>query len=145
MREGLADDDGARRAQQRHAVGVGRGPVPKEVRRAHGGGHVAGIDVVLDGDGDAVQRPAHLAAGPLGVQRAGGGQGGVGVHVHEGVQLRVQALDGRRRVAHQRFGVERALAHGVLQFGHGAAGEKAGFDGQRRNGVGLRIHRVAPW
>ncbi|CUJ74823.1 Uncharacterised protein [Achromobacter dolens] len=92
-----------------------------------------------------MQRPAHLATGPLGVQRAGGGQGGIDVHMHEGVQLRVQALDGGRRVAHQRFGVKRALAHGVLQLGDGAAREKAGFDGQRRNGVRLRIHRAAPW
>ena len=48
-------------------------------------------------------------------------------------------------MAHQRLGVQRALAHGVLQVGQPAAGEETGFDGQGRGGIRLGVHCAAPW
>lgn len=92
-----------------------------------------------------MQRSAHPALCALVVQGPRRGQGGVDVDVHEGVELRVQAFDRSAGMAHQGFGAERALAHGVPQVGQRAAGEKAGLDGHGRAWGLLRVHRAAPW
>ena len=106
MRQRLADHDGAGFAQQRHAARVSRRTMAQEMRGAHGGGHVGGVDVVLDGHGNAVQRTAHSPRRALGVERARLRQRGGNIRVHEGVELWVEPFDGRAGVAHQILGAE---------------------------------------
>ena len=71
----LGDDDGAGLAQLPHERGfIGRPQVP-ERERAAGRRHVERLDVVLDGDRNAVQRPSSAALAPfavacIGVRRA---------------------------------------------------------------------------
>ena len=68
---GLGDDDGAGVAQVFHQRGVvGRHESVKGERSA-GGDDVAGEDVVLERDGDAVQRSANVALGALAIELVG--------------------------------------------------------------------------
>lgn len=67
---GLAEGDGAGGDQPGHHPGIGGGQVG-EVRTAGSGGQASQIDVVLDGEGDAVQGQAGRV---LLVQGAGAGQ-----------------------------------------------------------------------
>ena len=74
---GLAEDHGAGGAPEVDAVGVGLGDAVVGVRAA-AGRHAADVDDVLDGDRDAVQRPAPAAGAQLGVAGARLGQRGLG-------------------------------------------------------------------
>ena len=69
---GLAEDDGAGGAQARGDGGVLVRRVADQRQRAGGGRHaVGGVDVVLEQDRDAVQRPAHVAVAALAVELPG--------------------------------------------------------------------------
>ena len=73
-RDRLAEDHRARRAQARHARGVGARAPPGVDRAAALGRQVRGVDDVLDADRDAVQRPARglrVALARLGERGAG--------------------------------------------------------------------------
>ncbi|MNS88621.1 hypothetical protein D3C72_1226020 [compost metagenome] len=59
---GLADDDGARAAAQRHRCGIQPGTMAIVDGRAVAGGKVRGIEQVFDADGQAMQRAAQGAA-----------------------------------------------------------------------------------
>ena len=64
-----------------------------ESQRARGGGHaVGGVDVVLEEDGHAVQRPARSAGLPLGVERVGDGQR-LGVGLDDAAQGGAPAIE----------------------------------------------------
>src|SRR5204862_5512380 len=68
----LADDTSAGLSQTLRDEGVLRGPRADERERAGRGLHAVGrADVVLDEDGDAVQRPAHAPLFALAVERVG--------------------------------------------------------------------------
>lgn len=144
MRQRLADHDGAGFAQQRHAARVSRRTMAQEMRGAHGGGHVGGVDVVLDGHGNAVQRTAHSPRRALGVERARLRQRGGNIRVHEGVELWVEPFDGRAGVAHQILGAECPLGHASRQFSEAATREEARFDRQARRVARGPAHRAAP-
>ena len=67
----LGDDDGARRDQVLRQSGFIRRHVAGKGERAAGGGHVRGVDVVLERDRNAVQRTAQLALRALAIERVG--------------------------------------------------------------------------
>ncbi len=68
---GFRDDDGAGRAQVFRQRGfIGRDETGKG-QGAAGGRHVGGLDIVLEGDGDAVQRAAQMAARAFTVEFGG--------------------------------------------------------------------------
>ena len=71
---GLGQNDGAGSAQPRHDGGIARRPVVGIVGgSAAGRAHVEGVELVLDGEHDAVQRPLETAgAGELLVERPRG-------------------------------------------------------------------------
>ena len=91
---GLAQRDRARGAQPLHDEGVAGRARALEGERAGGGrGAVAGVDVVLDQDREAVQRAAGALRPALGVERVGDGQR-VGVGLDDAAQLRPAAIEG---------------------------------------------------
>ena len=57
-RHGLADDDAARRARERHARRIPRRTMTGIDRRAVGRRHIRGVDQILDAHRQAVQQPA---------------------------------------------------------------------------------------
>jgi hypothetical protein len=65
----LRDDDRARGPQQRHLPRVVRRHETRQGDGRAGGRQVERVEVVLQHDGDAVQRPARAGAGALRVQR----------------------------------------------------------------------------
>ena len=76
---GFAQDDGARGAQARRYEGVlWRVPIGESQRTGGGAGLVAGVDVVLEQDRDAVQRSAHMPVLALLIERPRN-RGGIGV------------------------------------------------------------------
>ena len=84
---GLGDDE---RARVLHACDDGGIPGRHEVReegRSVGGRQVAGLDLILEENRDAVQRPAESAGGEGGVEAGGLVEGG-GVQVGDGVEPR---------------------------------------------------------
>ena len=68
---GLGDDDGARVEEVLRERGVVGRHQAGEGQRPAGGRHEGGVDVVLERDRDAVQRPADLAGGALAIERVG--------------------------------------------------------------------------
>ncbi len=90
---GLADDHrpGCPQALDDRGV-VGRQPAGQDAGRARGG-DAAGAQVVLEGHGHAGQRPRVLAPSGGDVDGVGGGAGGIGRHLVEGVQLAVARGD----------------------------------------------------
>ncbi len=109
-RHRLAEDDPARRTGQRHAGGVGKGPVAAVDRRAVLGRHVVGVDDVLDPDRNALEQA-----------RPPGAVGGARLRQ---CQLRVQPNPGLDRGAG--FGAIEAVADQRL------GGQAAGFEAGRR-------------
>ena len=96
---GLAEDDGARRAHEADAGGVGRRPVAAIDRRAHLGRLVEGVDDVLHADRHAMQRPALARA----VERARLRERQLGIDARPGVHDAFAAVDARKAVAHHRL------------------------------------------
>ncbi len=76
---GFAEDDGAGRAQARGDEGVlGGAPIGEGERAGGGAGVVAGFDVVLEQDRDAVQRAAHMPVLAFLIERPCN-RGGIGI------------------------------------------------------------------
>ena len=69
MQVGLADEHGAGGGQAACDLGVFRRHAIVEDGAGRGGAHGGGVDVVLERDRNAVQRPAELAGALLGVSR----------------------------------------------------------------------------
>ena len=90
---GLAQHDGAGGLDALHHHRVYLGDAVAEQGRAHGGGDALAHLQVLDGDGDAVQRPQRPAAGHGVIGGAGVGQRLLLAEGEVGVQPGVQPLD----------------------------------------------------
>jgi hypothetical protein len=101
---GLAENHRAGFAQTCGDAGVLRGGLADQGDRAGRGLHrVAGVDVVLQQDWNAVQRAAHLAGSAFGIERFGDRQR-IGVEFDHRIDARpgtVDALDARQIGAHQ--------------------------------------------
>ena len=65
-------------------------------RQALGGRRAGQVDVLLDREGHAVERPERLAGGHGRVGRCRTGAGLVGQHAHDGVQRAVHLVDARQ-------------------------------------------------
>src|SRR5690606_22056470 len=89
----LAQDHRARIAESARHGGIERRHVALQDSRCAGGGYSRGGDVVLEGDGNAVQRAQRiaLAAPPVGFPRPS--EGGLPRHVQEGAQTLVGRAD----------------------------------------------------
>jgi hypothetical protein len=68
---------------------------------ASGGRHAFGVEEILDGDGDALQRTTVHAASKIGVGGLGGGKGAVFHEAQEGIQLRLQMAGTVERLPQQ--------------------------------------------
>ncbi len=98
----LAENDRARLAQHGHRRRVlARPPAPVE-RAAALGGHVGGVEDVLDADGHAVQRPEPGARIARGVGIAGGGERKLRIHEGPRAHQGVSTLDAFEARFHQR-------------------------------------------
>ena len=113
----LAEDDRARRPQDRHRRGVGRRAVAGIDRRAHPGRHVGGIEDVLDPDRHAVERPGRFCGG---IASVGLGEREVGIEERPGPDNVLALGDAREAGAHHRL--RGGPAVGDRARGLGAAG-----------------------
>ena len=96
----LGHDDGPAVAEIfRHRRFVGRHEAVED-ERATGGGHVGGLDVVLDGDRNAVQRPADVSLLALAIALVGLFER-IGVHGDRRVQLVLIRGDAREALQHE--------------------------------------------
>ena len=93
---GLAQDHRPRLPQPRHHRGVEIGNAVLQHLGARGGADAARRDVVLDGQRNAVERPAVLALAYLGLRRPGVLQRLVPRHRDVGHQFWIQPLDPRQ-------------------------------------------------
>ena len=91
----LADQDGARRPEPRHHGGVLGGHVRLEDARARGRPEAGGVELVLHGHRQAVERAALAAPRERALGLARRGARLVGAHRDEGAEPRVQPLDAR--------------------------------------------------
>jgi hypothetical protein len=82
----FAQQDGAGVKQLLQHGRVALGAVSRQAGRAAGGGRIGAVEVVLDGERHAVQRPEPLTALALGVGPPGGGAHRVGIEAYEGVE-----------------------------------------------------------
>ena len=116
MGQGFSEDHCAGVPQAANAQCILQRLMLGKVRRPVGRGHVEGVDVVLDRDGNAVQRTGILACreGRIGQYRLG--QRAFCVDVNEGVDHRVQALDALERRVCQRHGRQLAVAQTLAEF-----------------------------
>ena len=89
----LAEDDRAGGAQAGDGVRVAYGDVVGERRRAGGRADAGGLEAVLDGDRQSVQRAGRLAPCQRAIGRDRVGEGALGVEGHHRVQRGVVALD----------------------------------------------------
>ena len=90
---GLAENHRSRLAQSLGDEGIARRDGAGESERAGGGHHaIGGIDVVLDENGNAVQRAARPFVAPLFVERIGDRQR-VGIELDDGVDGRPALVD----------------------------------------------------
>ena len=97
------------------------GTEPSSSSGAAGGGHVRGIEVVLQDDRNTVERRARPLALALGVERARRLER-LGIHADHGAKLRstpVVRLDARQAHLHELFGSEGAGAEGGVDVGNG--------------------------
>ena len=75
MQVELAEDDGSVALEARDDVGVFSGDAVFEHGAGRSGAGAGGVDVVLEGDGDAVERAAELSGFCFRVQHGGLGEG----------------------------------------------------------------------
>ncbi len=123
---GLAEHDRPGGAGQRDAGGIGGWAVVPVDRRTVAGRHVGGIDQILDGDRDAVQRPARR----LGIALPRGGERRRGVEEVPSADHLLAGGDTVETGGHQRLGGQPAggdfLRGGAggeqLRFRHWASG-----------------------
>jgi len=85
----LAQDDGAGRAQERHARRIAGGAIAAIDRRSHLGRQTDGIDNVLDPNRDPVQRAAAGSA----IKLARLTQRQRGIHIRKGMNRRLARRD----------------------------------------------------
>ena len=85
--------DGAGLTQPGDHRRVGRGDLLGQGGDAPGRGRAGHVDVLLDGERHAGQRPERLAGGDRPVDRGGGGAGLVGQRHGHRVEVRVDLLD----------------------------------------------------
>ena len=116
----LAEDDRARLAETPHDEGVLRRLRSGERERSGGRHHaIGGRDVVLDQDGDPVQRTARSAAPPLRVEGVGNRQR-VGIRLEHAVQRRIVSIDlvdAREVFLDERSRRVPSRLHALLQIG----------------------------
>src|SRR5262249_54895817 len=86
---------------------------PRRPAAAGGGRPVEDVEDVLDGDREAVQRPAPLAAAQLVGQAFGLGAGVVAVDEHPGADALLAAVDALQAPFDEVGGRERSLADGL--------------------------------
>ena len=94
-------------AHRRDARRIRIGPAPGIDRRSVFGRHVCGIDDVLGGERDAVQRP--LALGSVGLPRLGNGE--VGIEILPGLYRLLALLDAYETGADEVFRGDFVLFH----------------------------------
>ena len=126
---GLAEDDGARRAQPRDHGGVASGEVAQQRQRSGGGGHrVGGVDIVLDQDRHAFERPGTLAgAPPVAVP---GLRHRIGVDGQDRLQRRagmIETADAIEVDTHQLFGRHTTGCHVAFEVADGPAFDVVGW------------------
>ena len=146
---GLAEHDGAGVPEPGHHAGVAPGDGPEQRERpGRRVQPVARRDEVLDQHGDAVEEPAPAARRrPLGVG-TGRVAERVGVHLDDGVELRVQPRDLVQVVADQRRRVQAAvlealldaLESGLFELERGAAGGDGESNGRGQEQQSLPSH-----
>ena len=98
---GLADDHRTSPPETLDEQCVLHGDVVPIDGRAIGGADAGGVDQVLDGDGEAVERADRLTAGEGAVGGGGLVAGAVGDEGADGVDVRVDALDTGERGGEQ--------------------------------------------
>ena len=81
------------------------------------GRHVGGIDDILDGDGDAVERPGSGPHAPAFVRYAGLGHGMLGIEIGPGLDVVLSRLDTRDASADIFLGRHLAAIHTLDRFG----------------------------
>ena len=113
--DGLADDDCAGGAQSVHDDGVPLGPASSEMFSAEFGRHVARVDDVLDGDGQAMERSWRYARRSRLVDAFGRCKRGVRIEIGEGAELGVKGCDAIEKRAHRLDRGEFAATHAVDQ------------------------------
>ena len=120
---GLAQDDGAGGLDALDDDGVDlRHPV-SEYGGAQGGGHALGQLQVLDGDGDAVERPQSVAAPDGFVGSAGIGQRLIRAEGQVGAEPRVQLVDALVEQLGEFHGGDFTGSNHAPDFGGGGKGE----------------------
>ncbi len=114
---GLAEDDGPGLPQTGNKKCVAPRDIAGQRQRTGGRRHrVAGLDVVLEEDRDAVQRPSHLVLPPLLVEGPRLGHR-LRIGDDDGVQHGVEALDPLQVGPRDRLGTHRARFHQSLEIG----------------------------
>ena len=106
-------------------------------RRAHTGR----VDVVLEGDRNAVQRTAHAAGAPVGVERSGLRQRRFTRDRDERVDLWVVNVDAREARVHEIDGRHGARLQPRRRFGQREPGERVLSADCRRRGRSRRLDR----
>ena len=114
-RDGLADDDRAGGAQPVHDRRVPSGPASSEEFCAEFGRHVGGVDDVLDGDRQAMERSWRTACRPRLVDAFGPCERGVRIKIGESPELGVKRCDAVEKRAHRRDRGEFASTHAIDQ------------------------------
>ena len=116
---GPAEDDDARIAQPPDDERIRLGTVVGKRQRSGRIDHAGDVDVVLDQNRDAVQRPADLARLPLGITRLGVPNRG-GIEVDHRIELRARIINRSDAIeirARQRTRGERSCRHASLRLG----------------------------
>ena len=109
----------------RHHRGVVARQAPGMQHGAVLGGHVDGVDDVLQADRHAVQRPDGAALAPVGVAGAGLGQRMGLVQVLPGLHLALGLADALQAGLHQLLGVEQPVADALRRVARGQPFELA--------------------
>ena len=94
----FSEDNRSGSTQARDRPRVFLGDESGQFRRARGGAHPGGLEGILDGHRNAVQRPADLAARQGGVGRVGFGAGPFGVNRDDAIDRLIEGLDPREEV-----------------------------------------------
>ena len=119
---GLAEDDGARRLQPRNRrripFGEARCSLGSVKRRPDGCGISGDVGIVLDDDGDTVQRAPVDAVFQFGVQRRGCGDGKIVVDRDQRVEPRLQPVDSIQEMPGQRNDAEGARSQSGASLGN---------------------------
>ena len=143
----LAEQDRARVLQSARDFGIfGRNAVLEQLARA-GGANAGGVDVVLERDRNAVQRPAPLPTLLLGLHLPRRGERLFGDDGDEGVQLRVVLVDSLQARLRQLDRRDALAANEIDGFLEGERGQIRGgcscHDGPAKAGHDVRARSCA--